>query len=332
MKRVLALFGIVALSAATGCACMRSNRCYGGSRTERVTMTPAPCQTSDCFDMVGPRGADGPTGVAGERGPTGQTGAAGYAVAGPRGGPGATGSIGDQGPIGPTGQSGQVVRGRTGPTGPAGPSGMQGSIGETGVRGDSAPGYAGPSGAQGPSGPTGAVGLAGARGPALEGPTGPAGRSGPSGAQGATGYTGAQGITTAGVAGSTGPTGSRGPQGPTGEMGAQGSVGIVTCWTSYRDFWFQGNSAELQPSETHRFVEIAAYMNRNPSLKIGIDSSVNSRGTNGQYPSLNDRRVNAVRDALVDAGVPNNKISVGDFGDEQLRRDSRVELLLATAN
>jgi outer membrane protein OmpA-like peptidoglycan-associated protein len=39
-----------------------------------------------------------------------------------------------------------------------------------------------------------------------------------------------------------------------------------------------------------------------------------------------------VRDALIQAGVPASKIQAGAFGDTQLARDRRVEVLIRTAN
>jgi outer membrane protein OmpA-like peptidoglycan-associated protein len=127
-------------------------------------------------------------------------------------------------------------------------------------------------------------------------------------------------------------SGARGPQGPTGEVGAQGRVGVVDSWTSYRDFWFPYDSAELEPFESNRFAEIATYMKRNPSLQIAIDGLMDPRGTDPHNQGLCDRRVKAIHDGLVEAGVPANKISAGDYGDKELRRDRRVEVLIATAN
>ena len=46
---------------------------------------------------------------------------------------------------------------------------------------------------------------------------------------------------------------------------------------------------------------------------------------------LSNRRVKAVRDALINAGVPAYKIKSGAFGDPQTRRDRRVEVLFNTA-
>lgn len=165
----------------------------------------------------------------------------------------------------------------------------------------------------------------------MEGPTGPTGYSGPTGATGIAGLTGAQGSTTAGFAGPAGPSGPRGPQGATGEIGAQGPVADVSCWTSYREFWFQTDSAVIQDSEKYKLNEIAAYMNRNPSLSIGIDGSIIAGGSDVHNQNLADRRVTAIRDGLVSAGVPSHKISVGAYGDTAQRRDRRVEVLFASA-
>jgi outer membrane protein OmpA-like peptidoglycan-associated protein len=166
----------------------------------------------------------------------------------------------------------------------------------------------------------------------MEGPAGPAGRPGPAGAQGVTGHAGAQGSTTPGVAGPTGLAGARGPQGKTGDIGAQGGVGDVSCWTSYREFWFQNNSSEIPDSEKYKLADIAAYMKANPSLNLGLDGSVGKGGTEAPNQNLSDRRTKAIREGLVAAGVPTHKISVGAYGDTTLQRDRRVEVLFASAN
>ena len=44
-------------------------------------------------------------------------------------------------------------------------------------------------------------------------------------------------------------------------------------------------------------------MNQNPSLRVGIDGSMDPRGTDPRNQDLSDRRVNTVRDALIQAGV-----------------------------
>lgn len=93
---------------------------------------------------------------------------------------------------------------------------------------------------------------------------------------------------------------------------------MVAQWTSFRDFWFAYDRADIQPSETSKVFEIASYMKQNPSLRIGIDGSMDPRGSDPRNQELSDRRANAIRDALIEAGVPAHKIQVGAFGDPQL--------------
>jgi outer membrane protein OmpA-like peptidoglycan-associated protein len=142
--------------------------------------------------------------------------------------------------------------------------------------------------------------------------------------------TGVQGSTTAGVAGAVGPVGPQGDQGVMGPTGPQGPTGVVTQWTSYRDFWFESDKATLYSSDSAKVAEIAAYMKANPSLQLGIDGSTNPRATAQYTLNLCDNRVKALRDALITAGVPAYRISAGMFGDVNLRRSGRVEVLLKT--
>jgi outer membrane protein OmpA-like peptidoglycan-associated protein len=86
-------------------------------------------------------------------------------------------------------------------------------------------------------------------------------------------------------------------------------------WSSYSDYTFNANSNEILRSDSNKARDIASYIDKNPSLRIGLD------GANAQ-------RVGVVRDALIVAGVPASKIQSGAFGDSQLRRDGRVGVLV----
>jgi len=122
----------------------------------------------------------------------------------------------------------------------------------------------------------------------------------------------------AGLSGPTGATGAIGPQGAIGSTGAQGLLaqGGNARWSSYRDFTFNVNSNDILRDDGNKAREIANYMNQNPSARIAIDGA-------------NDRRVDNVRAALMDAGVPAYKIQTGAFGDAQFRRDNRVAVLVS---
>jgi hypothetical protein len=193
-------------------------------------------------------------------------------------------------------------------------------------------GYAGPSGNAGPQGAQGAIGQTGAQGSTLVGPAGRAGNTGPTGDQGVTGATGAQGNATAGVAGATGFSGPAGAEGAMGATGAQGPVGIIGHWTPYRDFWFDYGKSDVRDSQGGTVVEIAAYLKANPSLQIGIDGSMATNGNDPRDQDLSDHRVDAVRHALLQAGVPADRIQTGAYSEAGTRRDRRVGVLISTVN
>lgn len=322
-RNVLFGFGLLVLTAvAAGLA--GCGACCG----EPKAVAAAPRQEAQVcsVDLVGVRGPDGLTGPAGAQGPIGQTGSSGDTLIGPRGAEGSAGPTGIQGATGSMGPAGAVVAGGSGLIGRTGPAGPQGEAGVTGAQGASAEGYAGPTGPAGPAGRQGETGLTGAQGPTLIGPTGPAGHVGPAGVQGETGIVGLTGSTTLGIAGPTGPVGVVGAQGPTGLTGATGVVGIVPCWVSYRNFRFDMGKADVRVSDANMVADIAAYMKLNPSLELGLDGFMDSHNLD-----LSNNRVNAVRDALIQAGVPADKIKAGAFGDAKNRQERQVEVLINTA-
>jgi outer membrane protein OmpA-like peptidoglycan-associated protein len=102
---------------------------------------------------------------------------------------------------------------------------------------------------------------------------------------------------------------------------------VINTWTWYRDFRFEANQTNFRASETNKLSEIAFYLKANPSLKVGIDGSMEPRNQD-----LSDQHVKTVRDALINAGVPKSRIEVGTFGDSKVTRDGRVAILVRTAN
>jgi outer membrane protein OmpA-like peptidoglycan-associated protein len=185
---------------------------------------------------------------------------------------------------------------------------------------------------------------------ACQGPRGPAG---PQGATGMTGKSGSQGVTgSQGRTGSQGVTGSTGSQGMTGSQGrtgAQGQPGVSDPqasqepgpgpgWVSLRDIRFDYDKASIRSSEMPKIADIAAYLNDNPGARLGIDGTTDlRRGTNKYNVSLSQQREANVRDALIRAGVPADRMEIGSFGAEGgqcsdrtencAQRDGRVEVL-----
>jgi outer membrane protein OmpA-like peptidoglycan-associated protein len=98
---------------------------------------------------------------------------------------------------------------------------------------------------------------------------------------------------------------------------------MVGSWTPFRDFWFDGSRSDIQASDAGKAMEIANYLRQNPSQQVGIDGQYNVNDT-----ALGNRRVDAVRNALMNAGIPASRIETGAFGGMQMQRDRRVAVLV----
>ena len=147
-----------------------------------------------------------------------------------------------------------------------------------------------------------------------------------------------------GVAGERGPAGPAGPagaQGPAGPAGPLAQAGAAKQWSSFKDFLFDTDKSDIRANETSKVTEIAVYMKQNPSVQVGIDGYADPRGTDPYNQALSERRVNAIRDALVNAGVASDKIKTGAFGEQRLlcnestaacwQSDRRVEVLISSS-
>jgi peptidoglycan-associated lipoprotein len=153
------------------------------------------------------------------------------------------------------------------------------------------------------------------------GPVGPIGMTGPQGPQG-----------PAGVAG------KEGPGGPAGTQGVSGPEGTPRPWVTFADFLFDFDQSVIRTSETSKVDKLGQYMKDNPNVEIGIDGYADPRGTTQYNQPLSQRRVDAVKAALVSAGVPSARIQTGAFGETRLKcseateacwqRDRRVEVLV----
>ena len=162
----------------------------------------------------------------------------------------------------------------------------------------------------GPAGPEGAPGMAGLVGP--PGPQGPMGPAGPAGPQG--------------VAGLPGPAGTAGVR------------GADLTWERFGDVQFDYAKAALRPPEADKIVRLATYLKQNPAFQVELEGFADPRGSQAYNIKLSTQRVNAVRDALIAAGVSQDRILVGAYGelnrksagtgDAAWQQDRRVEMIV----
>lgn len=118
-------------------------------------------------------------------------------------------------------------------------------------------------------------------------------------------------------------TGVAAPPAATGVAGPADANDALDRWTSFRDFWFDSNRSELQAFASEQISDIANHVRRHPGQRVGIDGAIDPRRA-----ELANRRRISIRNALLRAGVPADRIETGDFGNPQLRRDLRVEVLV----
>jgi outer membrane protein OmpA-like peptidoglycan-associated protein len=152
-----------------------------------------------------------------------------------------------------------------------------------------------------------------------------------------------------GMAGERGPAGAQGPAGPMGPqamanpVGAQSKGGAVGDQSqagamnrSFKDILFDTDKSDIRANETSKVADVATYIKQNPTFQVGINGYADPRGTDQHNQALSQRRVNAIRDALVKAGVASDKIQTGAFGEQRLQcnestdacwqRDRRVDV------
>ena len=166
---------------------------------------------------------------------------------------------------------------------------------------------------------------------ACTGPAGPAGPTGMTGARGSTGMTGVQG--SAGITGVQGPAGNQGAPASSPQPGVR--------WTLVKEFMFDFDRSDIRNSESRKPAEVAAYMSQNPSVRLGLAGYTNTQSTDQYNLPLSQRRVAIVRDALIQAGVPADRIETGTFGTDRFmcnpstecsQREGRVEVLVRASS
>lgn len=146
------------------------------------------------------------------------------------------------------------------------------------------------------------------------GPEGPAGLAGPAGPPGPAGAPGLAG--PAGPAGPLGLAGVSGPQGPAGAQGSQGVAGAAARWESFKDILFDFDKSVVRGDEMGKINEIVEFMKQNPTFEIGLEGYADPRGTDAYNQSLSERRVTAIRDALVGGGASVAGIRIGAHGEK----------------
>ena len=148
---------------------------------------------------------------------------------------------------------------------------------------------------------------------------------GPRGAAGRAGLSGPPGL--AGAVGVNGPPGPMGPAGAPGSPGAPGPVGVpgppglrgpVGKGASLDSVHFEFQTAELLSQCRDKIALVANWAKQHPSAEIELQGYLDQREAarsgsayTARSEALSERRVGLVRDALIAAGLEEERIRVG---------------------
>ncbi len=108
------------------------------------------------------------------------------------------------------------------------------------------------------------------------------------------------------------------------------------------DVLFRTGKSQLESGGVHNVQKLADFLKQSPRTRVLVEGYTDSTGRADRNQSLSEQRANAVRMALTDMGIGNDRISTRGYGEKypvagndtvanrQLNR--RVEIILSDAN
>ena len=120
-----------------------------------------------------------------------------------------------------------------------------------------------------------------------------------------------------------------GPAGPSGSAGLAGPAGQSSVMVEkpllISDILFDFDKSDVRSSEQSKISEVAAYIQKNPTIHLSLNGNADPRGANDYNLKLSKKRVENVRDALVAAGVPKDRIKIDAFGETRPNCQEKTE-------
>lgn len=95
-------------------------------------------------------------------------------------------------------------------------------------------------------------------------------------------------------------------------------------WRVYREYRFNDGSAMVRPKEVVKSIDTAAYARQNPSAHFRVDGF-----RNDQSEDLGRRRLQTVRNSLIDAGVPAMQVEIGILARRRGPHEGVVQVQLS---
>jgi peptidoglycan-associated lipoprotein len=84
-----------------------------------------------------------------------------------------------------------------------------------------------------------------------------------------------------------------------------------------KDIRFDYDKYDIRREDEEILKEYAAFLKKNPNMKIQIEGHCDERGTSGYNFALGERRANSTKRYLVSLGIASDRISTISFGKER---------------
>ena len=106
--------------------------------------------------------------------------------------------------------------------------------------------------------------------------------------------------------------------------------------------YFETDKSELLPESFEELDKLVRILQKNPGISLNIEGHTDNQGAEDYNLSLSERRAGAVRQYLVDAGIPDSRLSAEGYGfakpvsdnrsDDGRQQNRRVEFVLEGTN
>jgi peptidoglycan-associated lipoprotein len=84
-----------------------------------------------------------------------------------------------------------------------------------------------------------------------------------------------------------------------------------------KDIHFDFDQYDIRPGDEEILRENAAFLEKNPKMKIQIEGHCDERGTSNYNLALGERRANMTKRYLVSLGIASDRISTISYGEER---------------
>ena len=108
------------------------------------------------------------------------------------------------------------------------------------------------------------------------------------------------------------------PQAPAADTSASTDMGSDAAFhAAVKDIFFDYDSYDLNADGQTKAAQAASYLSQNPSIRVVVGGYCDERGSAEYNLALGEQRATAARQALINAGISANRVSVISYGKEK---------------